>query len=321
MNSTLTLKERFHPKRFLRGERPTNDPVTLTHRRIFILPSHRGLGFVILLLLLLLVAFVYNNNLAYILTFLLASIFFISILHSYQSIAGIVVSTGKSEPVFAEQAACFELILTNPTRTAKINLSVSAKNCRPQTVSLEAEADARITLLCPTQHRGWFNIDSVTVYSYFPLGLFRAWSPLRTNQRVLIYPKPANTRLAFPESEAASSGEALAVRGQDEFSGIKSYQAGDPIKHIHWKAYAKGIGLYSKAFGGEEAGEIWFDFQLTPGRSVEDRLSQLCRWILDTNKTNIVFGLRLSGTHIQPAFGEVHQQQCLEALALFKTTS
>jgi len=49
--------------------------LTLDQRRIFILPSKRGLGFALLILVLMLIAFVYNNNLAYMLAFLLASIF------------------------------------------------------------------------------------------------------------------------------------------------------------------------------------------------------------------------------------------------------
>jgi len=73
--NSLSLKKRFQLSRFFVGEKPTDAAVTLNHRRIFILPTKRGLGFALLLLLLLLIAFVYNNNLVYLLTFLLASIF------------------------------------------------------------------------------------------------------------------------------------------------------------------------------------------------------------------------------------------------------
>ena len=75
--------------------------LSLNHRRIFILPTKRGLGFALLMLLLLLIAFVYNNNLVYMLTFLLASIFFITILHTYKSLSGLIVQKGRSKAVFA----------------------------------------------------------------------------------------------------------------------------------------------------------------------------------------------------------------------------
>ena len=87
---TLKLTERFKLSRFTSGEKSRVKQFTLGHRRIFILPTQRGLGFVVLITLLLLIAFIYNNNLAYLLAFLLASIFFITILHSFKSLAGLV---------------------------------------------------------------------------------------------------------------------------------------------------------------------------------------------------------------------------------------
>ncbi|WP_306306045.1 hypothetical protein [Methylomonas koyamae] len=81
------MADRFRLSRFFRGEAPTSAPISLGHRRIFILPTQRGLAFVLLIVLLLLVGFVYSNNLAYLLGFLLASIFFVAILHSFKSLA------------------------------------------------------------------------------------------------------------------------------------------------------------------------------------------------------------------------------------------
>ena len=82
-----------------RAEKPKGKSIRLSHRRIYILPTLQGLGFVALIVLLLLIAFVYNNNLAYLLAFLLASIFFITILHSFKSIAGLILTQGHSQPV------------------------------------------------------------------------------------------------------------------------------------------------------------------------------------------------------------------------------
>ena len=101
------LKKRWQASRFYRGEQDGNGPVVLNHRRIFILPTGRGLGFGVLMLVLLAIAFVYNNNLVYLLTFLLAGIFFISILYCYKSISGLIVYPGNSYPVFVGESASF----------------------------------------------------------------------------------------------------------------------------------------------------------------------------------------------------------------------
>lgn len=80
------------------------------------MPTKRGLGMVLLLVILILIAFVYNNNLAYMLTFLVASVFFITILHTFKAMAGLVVQAGQTQAVFAGEAAGFDIHIQNPAR-------------------------------------------------------------------------------------------------------------------------------------------------------------------------------------------------------------
>lgn len=98
--------------------------MTLTHRRIFILPTKRGGGMVLLIVILLLIAFVYNNNLAYLLTFLIASVFFITILHTFKSLAGLVVQAGQTKAVFAGEAAGFDIHIDNPKGVERQHLQI-----------------------------------------------------------------------------------------------------------------------------------------------------------------------------------------------------
>ena len=314
-DSALTLKERFQPSRFLRGERPINTPVTLNHRRIFILPSKRGLGFVLLIVLLLLIAFVYNNNLAYLLAFLLASIFFITILHSFKALAGLVIAHGNSYPAFAGEAAGFDIHISNPTRQARFNLQLHLQSA--QTISLAADEKKTVTLYAQTHKRGWLPCNTITVSSTYPLGFFRAWSPLRFDMQALVYPKPGNIERPFPESEGISGEKGQGQKGGDDFYGIKQYQSGDPIRQIHWKSFAKGQGLHSKQYGGTAVSDLWLDYELTPGYNLEERLSQLCRWIIDAEKAGLHYGLILPGNKIASNYGSKHYSTCLDGLALF----
>ena len=59
------------------------------------------------------------------------------------------------------------------------------------------------------------------------------------------------------------------------------------------------------------------DLTQTPGNNLEQQLSQLCRWILDAEKANLRFGLKLPGINYQPSSNANHTLKCLEALALF----
>lgn len=317
-NPPLSLKQRFKLSRFFKGEAPVSGPVELTQRRVFILPTGSGLGMVLTILLLLLVAFVYNNNLAYMLGFLLASIFFVSILHTFKGLAGLVVQGGYVQPVFAGESAGFAVTVTNPSQPPRMALSVALDN--EHTLSLDAYESRTLTLYAATQKRGWQSIDTVTFSCLYPLGIFRAWSPLRLGSKVLVYPKPSAISLPFPvgSGELPSGQRHLDRSGRDDFNGIRSYQAGDPLRQIHWKAYAKGQGLFSKHYATQVGGsELWLDYQNTPGADVEERLSQLCRWVVEAEYAGLRYGLAIPGNKIAPDCGAKHHADCLEALALF----
>ena len=312
----MNLKERFQLSRFISGEKPIDIPVVLSHRRIFILPTQRGLGFVVLIALLLLIAFVYNNNLVYLLTFLLASIFFITILHSYKSLSGLVVQKGRSKAVFAGEAAGFDIHINNPTDMERNQLQIALQDTL--SLTMQAQSAMQVTLYSITQKRGWHEAGTVKLSSTFPLGLFRVWSPIRFNLKALVYPKPAHHELPFPQTPSAEAQQGYSPKGGDDFCGLKGYQSGDSIKHIHWKSFAKGLGVFSKQYGGENSSEeIRLDYELTPGHNSEERLSQLCRWVVDAEQAGIRYGFALPGLKLPPDNGLLHYRKCLEALALF----
>ncbi|KJV05096.1 hypothetical protein VZ94_20645 [Methylocucumis oryzae] len=308
------LKQKIKNHRFFIGEQAGLAPVRLTHQRIYILPTTRGLGFVIILVVQLLIAFVYNNNLAYFLAFLLASVFFITILHSFKTLAGIIVKPGSVVPVFAGETASFVLVLQNPTPTPRF-FQVSMAD--QQSVELAPFSNGSVALAVKTTRRGWCYANKITVATTYPLGLFRAWSPLRFELKVLVYPKPASQSTPFPESAGLTAEQGYSQLGADDFYGLASYQPGDSVKHIHWQSYAKGLGVFSKQYAGGNARELWLSYQATTGGDVEQRLSQLCRWLIDAEQAGLSYGLILPNLRITVSSGHSHTEQCLEALALF----
>ncbi|HEY8157852.1 MAG TPA: DUF58 domain-containing protein [Methylobacter sp.] len=312
----MKLAERFRLSRFISGEKAVDTPVVLNHRRIFILPTQRGLGFVLLIVLLMLIAFVYNNNLAYMLAFLLASVFFITILHSYKALSGLVLQQGRSKAVFVGEAAGFDIHINNPTDMERHQLQVKLQDA--QSLTLQPQSTAHITVYSLTHKRGWHQAGTVTLSSTYPLGLFRVWSPTRFNLKALVYPKPAHVEMPFPHTSSAQAQQGVSNKGGDEFYGLQEYQSGDSIKHIHWKAFAKGLGVFSKQYGGDQSSEeIWLDYDHAPGHNSEERLSRLCRWVVDAEQAGIRYGFALPGLTLPPGNGLAHYQKCLEALALF----
>jgi len=297
---------------------PSNRPIQLGYRQIFIIPTRRGLGFVVLIALLMLIAFIYNNNLAYLLAFLLASIFFITILHSYRSLAGLTLSLGKTHPAFVGEAVGFDIMVSKPDLSERHHLQLTLLN-KTLEFSLSGEQKKTLTLYQPSQQRGWQTLAVLTLSSGYPLGFFYTWSRLHFSAKALVYPKPSPMEIPFPVSSNLAEtrfNHALNPDGQDDFYGIREYQPGDAIKHIHWKAFAKGLGVLSKQYAGETSNKLWLDYEQTPGQETEQRISQLCRWLIDAEQQGLSYGFSIPGTRLQPAQGKAHQLKCLQALAL-----
>ncbi|HLF97248.1 MAG TPA: DUF58 domain-containing protein [Methylococcaceae bacterium] len=313
----LTWRERFDPRRFLRGEKAGPAVLVLGHRRVFILPTRRGLGFALLLVLQLLISTNYNINLGFALAFLLGSMAMTSILHAFRNLSGLSVHAGHAQPVFAGETALPEIVLDNADGRRRFRIEVSCRKQIVATLDL-TDAEARhVPIPCPALRRGWLALDTVTLATTFPLGLFRAWAPLNLPVTVLVYPKPLDAPLPLPESGRGEEGDSRPLGRGDDFAGLRDYQFGDSPRHIHWKGYAKGQGLHTRVYAAQAARDLWLDYAEAPAGGVEDKLSVLCRWLLDAERAGRRYGLRLPGTTLAPDAGEVHLHACLSALALF----
>ncbi|QJD29176.1 DUF58 domain-containing protein [Methylococcus geothermalis] len=314
----MEWKERFDLRRFFSGEKAVDGPIRLTHRRVFIVPNRRGFGLALLLAIQFLAAVNYSNNLAFILTFLLAGIAMQSTLYAFRNLAGLSVRRGKAPPVFAGEPARFELHLDNPSGIHRLGLGARlAGSATTIRFDVAPGATATLVLHAETGKRGWLPLPTVTFDTCFPLGLFRAWSPINLRQRALVYPRPAPAGIEPPVIPELSAGTRPSHGEEEDFYGFAGYRPGDPLKRIHWKGVAKGQGVHVKQYAGGETAELALDWQYTPGADIEARLSRLCRWVLDAEAAGTPYSLRLPGIAIPRGLGETHRARCLEALALF----
>ncbi len=311
----LRLKDRFRLARFFQGEGPQAGPIVLDRRRVFILPSRYGWMFALVLLALWLGAVNYNNGLAYALAFLLGGLGTVSILHTWRNLAGLRVSAGRCPPVFAGEPARFQLRLDNPGQLRHA-LAVQVATHTP--VWTDVEQQAQITLTLPTSKRGYLALRRFTLTTAFPVGLFRAWSPLDLDLRCLVYPSPAAAQ-PLPAATSNGLGDTLAGRGADDYTGLRAYQAGDSLHHVHWKSAARSDELLVKQFDSGGTQTVWLDWHTLPPLDVETRLSILCRWVLDAQAAGVRYGLRLPEREIAPACDDAHYHACLRALALYGT--
>ena len=126
--------------------------IRLTQKRIYILPTASGTLFLVLLMLLLLMAINYENNLIYALTFLLGSLFLVTILHTYHNLAGIQLTAVRGNHCHAGETAYFQLRLDQQGVRDRIRLLLPGGS--PVTVDL-VEPIHWLELGCPALERGW----------------------------------------------------------------------------------------------------------------------------------------------------------------------
>lgn len=304
-------------ERFFVGEGPFDAPVQLSQRRIFILPTRQGALFAAVLLIMLIGSINYNNSLGYLLTFLLASVSVVSILYTYRNLLNLKVSVGNIAPVFCGENVKLPVVLDNSGFAERCAIQVKIFNEKPETSEVNQDGWTSVNLSFKASQRGKHRVPTITVSTVFPLGLFHAWSHVRLNNNYLVYPEPLGDKTLPYQYNEEQQQQRGYHKGTDDFAGLYSYTPGDPLGHIHWKSYARDQALYTKKFGGNNEQEIWLDWREVNKDAIESRLSQLSRWVLEADMTEMNYGMWLPENRIRPSLGPMHKQKCLTALALF----
>jgi uncharacterized protein (DUF58 family) len=266
----------------------------------------------------------YGNNLGLGLAFLLASLGLVTMHHCHGTLVGLELRLAAAESVVAGSDATFHFLLENGAlaprprielATGRTPHSIADVPAADPGVTATGSADAEIRIAAP--RRGRVPLERYTVTTRHPLGLFRAWAVVHCEHLAIAWPKPAARGRMPPGVETDTGGAQDRARGDHDFAGLRPFQAGDSLRRIAWKAYARGQGLHTKQYAGTDVVSHVFDFDSLLELGTEARLSQLCRWILDAHERGEAFGLRLPGTTIAPNVGMAHLEACLNALALY----
>jgi uncharacterized protein (DUF58 family) len=330
------LIQRFHtvlnalPKKFrtwLFRPRIESGAITLTQRRIFIIPTRQGFTLVFVLVLMLLGDINYNLSLGYVLTFLLTMMAVMSMLHAFRNLAHLEIRAGRTEPVFCGESAQFMLHFNNPGKLSRYQLCLVQagesfwKNTNaPLQFDAPAGQDTEVAFPLRATRRGWLQTGRLRLYTEFPLGLFYCWSYLHFDTRCLVYPKPLGDAV-LPAGTAPDGTGRRNMAGDEDFSGLRKYTAGDALPRIDWKAYARERGLQVKQFSTPLGEELWLDYAETPDRNAEEKLARMTRWVLDAEAQGLHYGLSLPNGELPSNSGIAHRDQCLRRIALFNLDS
>jgi uncharacterized protein (DUF58 family) len=261
-----------------------------------------------------------NNGAAYLLCFSIAGISLVSAVHAWANLRGVRLRAGSIQPVFAGEQVVVPLYAEAKSGHRHDAVSAWTPGARAA-VNFGEIAGAqpiRTDLYLETAHRGRFENVEMRLISLYPLGLFTARRTFLLPQTYFVYPRPCGDLplpLAFdPARETHEGGRSEG----DDFAGVREWRAGESMRHVDWKAVARGQPLLVKQWSGVAGDLLMLEWEALPQVGQEPRLSQLSQWAITAEQNGITYGLRLPGCRIEPARGEAHFHACMRALAAFQ---
>lgn len=287
-------------------------PIRLHRRRIYIVPSAFGLLFTGLLGIMLIGALNYANNAALLLTCLLGAASVASMLVAFRNLDGLQVSAIQPGRAMAGEPISLQVHLETSLRVRQaVRLEMTGQTAATA-ISPKTTATLEVTLA--TQRRGWLALPRMRLWTDWPVGLFRAWSWLHPSMQVLVWPRPESGGPP-PQVPSHDPQRQRLHRGED-LAALRDYRAGDPPRHIAWKASARHESLLVKDFEQPEPLAEWqLDWRSLPQLGNEARIARLARWLTEAEQQGRATSMWLPEQTIARGVGPTHYVRCMDALA------
>ena len=271
-----------------------------------------ALPFLALVLVLLFGAAQYANNLGFFFAFWLTALAVGGLIGLRKRLERVNVKLVQLDSGFAHTPLALQLELHG---AQGLWLSLDMQPGAPSAARLITSSTQSLQL--PARPRGVHQSGTLHLSTCDHLGLLRANRSIPLAGKHWVYPAPLGER---PLPELACTDE---TQGQDDFHGLRSYQAGDSPARIHWKSLAKSSPeqpqLRVKQFGSDHAVQNQprlLEESLLLDLPLEARLSQLAAWIVYCEHQGETYSLRLLNRPATPAgAGDAHRQLCLRLLA------
>lgn len=309
--------------RYIAARNPVSSGQILLHnRRLYILPTRFGYLYAIMQIVLLLAAINYQNSMAYVLTFLLTALGIISLWQTHKNLLGISVQLNTPKPVFQGEDLILQFTLIHENPIQRYAIGIQYLNAAPEYTRLQPDQASTISLALPAIRRGLFRPAGVVIFTRYPTGLFHAWSWLKFDVPILIYPKPLyDIKLRESLADPEHSKSTVNTTDGDDFAGLREHRQGESLRHISWKAYAQGRGMLTKTFQGHASPSLWINWSDMTATAQEARLAQMTALVIQANQLSQNYGVNLPGQEIAQHSGSAHFANCLKQISCYNQTA
>jgi uncharacterized protein (DUF58 family) len=286
---------------------------------VYIFPSKFGATFLFSIAVLLVGSINYANNLGFLLTFFLLSVFMVTLFETWSLLTDIKLYAYPITPVYAGDSATLGYRIESTRDRFIGNLTLTDDRKTTSTISYVPGKANNIQIARRMKRRGIYPTGIYRMECVYPLGLFRSWFYFQSVGSICVYPSPAtsdiphSSLLGVIEKESAEA--VFSTTDTNNIIEFKRYQAGDSPRSIYWKSFARGLPLMRIVYGNVAQDNVVLDINKMPALDIEGKLSNMVYCCLYLSQRNINFGIKLDQMNIKPGIGEVHLAHVLEYLA------
>lgn len=129
---------------------------------------------------------------------------------------------------------------------------------------IPAFANSQFQWKTSPQRRGVFPRTKVRIGTSFPFGLWSVWKEVEVSKTILVWPRTVELN-GFPEDVAgpnAARGNLRQRAGNEgDWTGVRPYREGDPLRSIHWSQSARRNALVvcERQDRGVSCATLWID--------------------------------------------------------------
>jgi len=169
--------------------------------------------------------------------------------------------------------------------------------------------------------RGKYVLDKIEISSPFPFNFFVRYYVFKKNIEFIVFPEPKRGFMEYLFDRKSKKGEFetnLKKGYEGEMISIKDYILGTPLKYVDWKSTAKTGILKIKELSSFIDRPIIIDFDSIFIKNLEEKISLITFFILDSIKRNIPVGLKINKKIYKPEMSLIHKINLLTELALYE---
>jgi uncharacterized protein (DUF58 family) len=181
-------------------------------------------------------------------------------------------------------------------------------------LSMEGDSEVTVSLAVRTERRGEFWLEPIEIELCDPFDLVPVRRRISLERPIVVMPEPANgvplrVRRVLPFGAPAPAARLFEDR--ERFAGVRDYEPGDPMHHVHWRLSAHVGHLQTMMFDPTRSAEVLFALDVARGepfwRSVDTELAEeTIGWASYAARQAIAAGWRVglvANTHLKRGRG------------------